>query len=567
MLLLGFVMASASAWAQATKGHIVDVVAHEIYDGEVIIKGEKIADIRRCTLDDGKDWPYLLPGFIDSHVHIESTMLVPSQYACIAVRNGTIGVMADAHEIGNVLGVQGIDYMIRNGRETSFNFLFGAPSCVPAISTEFETSGATISADDIERMMKRGDIGFLTEMMNFPGVLSGDSEVMRKIHATLAAGKPVDGHASGLTFSELRQYAATGITTNHECTTLDEGRDNIRAGMNVIIREGSAAKDYEQLRPLIGEHPDSILFCTDDITPDDLIRGEINTIVMRALADGYDLWDILQAACVNPQRHYNVNWGLLQKGDPATFIAVNNLTPHFRVERTFIRGKEVFNRDATQQHTVSTLLKERPAGAAPNNFAAQPITTADIALDIHPGDTMHIIHATDGSLLTGHEVVAVTGNPMTDSRYPWKEVQKIVVLNRYKAHATPVVGLIRGFGISNGAIACSVAHDCHNIVAIGSDDESIVRAINHIIGMRGGLVAVSPDDMLDLPLPIASLMSPLKGHEVAFRSMLLNDMVRTTGCTMHSPFITMAFMCLSVIPDLKITDLHLVDTKNMRIIK
>lgn len=549
-----------SAWGQVINGHIVDVVGREIYDGELIIKGDKIVNIKRHKLDDSKTWPYLLPGFIDSHVHIESTMLVPSQYALVAVSNGTIGVIADAHEIGNVLGVEGVDFMIQNGREATFNFLFGAPSCVPALGGDFETSGAIITADDIERMMKRDDIAFLTEMMNYPGVLSGDQEVMRKIHATLAAGKPVDGHAPALTFKELQQYAAAGITTNHECSTLDEGRANIKAGIKVIIRDGSAAKDYDNLKPLISEHPESVMFCSDDVTPDDLIHGQIDTIVKRALSDGYGLWDILQAACVNPQKHYNVNWGLLQKGDPATFIVLNSLTPHFQVESTFIRGQKVYSRNQPQTANVSL-------SSYPNNFAAKAITTADIALNMEPGDTMHIIHATDGCLQTGHEEIVVTGKPMTNSLYPWTEVQKIVVLNRYKAGAKPVVGLIRGFDIKNGAIASSVAHDCHNIVAIGSDDESIVRAINRIIELQGGLVAVSPNDMLDLPLPIAGLMSPLSCNEIVPRSIQLHEMARAIGCSMHSPFVTMAFMCLSVIPDLKITDRCLMDTKNMRVIK
>ena len=555
--------------AQTVKGHILDVVNREIFDGELVIDDGKISCVRRCPLEAGTAWPYLLPGFIDSHVHIESTMLVPSQYARMVVSNGTIGVMADAHEIGNVLGVEGVDFMISNGREATFNFLFGAPSCVPDLGGDFETCGATISADVIARMMQRADIGFLTEMMNFTGVLGGDAEVMRKIQVTLSAGKPVDGHVPDLPFSELQRYAAAGITTNHECSRLDEGRDNIRAGMMVIIREGSAAKDYEQLKPLIGEHPDSVMFCTDDITPDDLARGQIDEMVRRALADGYDLWDILRAACINPQRHYQVNWGLLRAGDPATFIVVDDLTPHFHVERTYIRGEEVYRRHDTVCHTTSSATADGLSSVdeAPNNFVAKPISAADIAFDIQPGDTVHIIHATDGSLLTGHDQVTVTGDPQTDARYPWDDVQKIVVLNRYDADAKPVVGMVRGFGIRSGAMAGSVAHDCHNIVAIGADDESIVRAVNHVVEMRGGLVAVGADDLLDLPLPIAGIMSPLSCFEVAMRSNQLHDMVCRLGSTMRSPFITMAFMCLPVIPDLKITDRCLMDTKNMKKIK
>ena len=550
------------------KGHIVDVVRREIFDGELVIDGEKIVEVKRCELPvREKPWPYVMPGFIDSHVHIESSMMVPYKFAYIAASQGTIGVIADPHEIGNVLGVEGVDYMIRSGREARFNFCFGAPSCVPAVGGDIETSGDVIGAEAIEVLMARDDIGFLGEMMNYPGVLNGDWQVLGKIEAALRRGKPVDGHAPGLTGQQREQYAAAGVTTDHECSTLDEGRSCIKAGMKVIIREGSAAKDYERLSPLIGERSDMVMLCTDDCHSDDLVRGHINNIVKRALADGYDLWDILQAACVNPQKHYNQHWGLLQTGDPATFITVSSLTPHFRVESTVIRGKEVFNYNASLPTDLSPKADESLYTDFPNRFVAVPITADDISLDIKGGDTVHIIHASDGSLLTEHETILLTGNPLTDSRYPWSEVQKIVVYNRYERGAKPIVGLVRGFGISHGAIAASVAHDCHNIVAIGSNDEFLVSAINRVIEMRGGQVVVSADEMLDIPLPIAGLMTPLNGHEIAFRTMLINEMVRRIGCQMKSPFITMAFMCLPVIPEIKITDSHLMDTKNMTVIK
>lgn len=544
------------------KGHIVDVVRRKIFDGEIIVNGECITQVRACSLE-GENWPYLLPGFIDSHVHIESSMMVPSKFARIAVMHGTIGVMADPHEIGNVLGIEGVDYMIESGREARFNFCFGAPSCVPAVGGDIETSGATIDADDIEKLMARDDIGFLAEMMNYPGVLAGNKEVLRKIEAAHRNGKPVDGHAPGLTGRQRDQYTAAGVTTDHECSTLEEGRSCINAGMKVIIREGSAAKDYERLSTLIKESPNMVMFCTDDCHPDDFVRGHINTIVKRAIADGYDLWDILQVACVNPQKHYNCQWGLLQPGDPATFIAVDNLTPHFRVERTIIRGKEVFNYNASVP--TELLLQEYKAIKPnyPNRFLAKPITAEDINFDMKSGDTVHVIHASDGSLQTAHDKVVLTGNPLTDSRYPWTEVQKIVVYNRFEQNAKPIVGLVRGFDIKNGAIAGSVAHDCHNIVAIGSNDDYLVRAINRVIQMQGGQVVVGPNEMLDIPLPIGGLMAPLSGHEVAFRTLLLHEFVRTIGCTMKAPFITMAFMCLPVIPDIKITDKTLLDTKTM----
>ena len=544
------------------KGHIVDVVRRKIFDGEIIVNGECITEVRACSLE-GENWPYLLPGFIDSHVHIESSMMVPSKFARIAVMHGTIGVMADPHEIGNVLGIEGVDYMIESGREARFNFCFGAPSCVPAVGGDIETSGATIDADDIEKLMARDDIGFLAEMMNYPGVLAGNKEVLRKIEAAHRNGKPVDGHAPGLTGRQRDQYTAAGVTTDHECSTLEEGRSCINAGMKVIIREGSAAKDYERLSTLIKESPNMVMFCTDDCHPDDFVRGHINTIVKRAIADGYDLWDILQVACVNPQKHYNCHWGLLQPGDPATFIAVDSLTSHFRVERTIIRGKEVFNYNASVP--TELLLHEYKSinPDFPNHFVAKPITAEDINFDMKSGDTVHVIHASDGSLQTAHDKVVLTGNPLTDSRYPWTEVQKIVVYNRFEQNAKPIVGLVRGFDIKNGAIAGSVAHDCHNIVAIGSNDDYLVRAINRVIQMQGGQVVVGPNEMLDIPLPIGGLMAPLSGHEVAFRTLLLHEFVRTIGCTMKAPFITMAFMCLPVIPDIKITDKTLLDTKTM----
>ena len=549
------------------KGHIVDVVRREIFDGEVVINDEKIAEVRRCTLPEReKPWPYILPGFIDAHVHIESSMMVPHKFARIAVSHGTIGVIADPHEIGNVLGVEGVNYMIRSGREARFNFRFGAPSCVPAVGGDIETCGRDIGVKETQELMAREDIGFLGEMMNYVGVLNNDEEVLAKIKAAQDNGKPIDGHAPGLTGQQRYQYAAAGISTDHECSSLEEGRSCINAGMKVIIREGSAAKDYGMLHPLISESPNMVMFCTDDCHPDDFVRGHINAIVKRALADGHNIWDILQAACVNAQKHYKCNWGLLQVDDPATFITIDALTPHFRVESTWIRGKEVFNYNASLP-SDNTNREDMVLGHNfPNNFVASPITKADIDLSLKPGDTVHVIHASDGSLLTDHDEVVLTGNPLFDSHYPWTEVQKIVVYNRYLPGAKPIVGLVRGFGIKKGAMAGSVAHDCHNIVAIGSDDEYIVKAINRIVEMHGGQVVVSPEEMMDIPLPIGGLMAPMGGHEIAFRTLCIQEKVREIGCTMKSPFITMAFMCLPVIPDIKITDRHLMDTKNFKVI-
>ncbi len=546
------------------KGHIVDVIRHEIYDGELVIDGETIVEVKHCELPENKKpWPYLMPGFIDSHVHIESSMITPREFGRIAAVHGTIGVIADPHEIGNVLGIEGIDFMIRSGRQVHFDFCFGAPSCVPAVGGEIETNGAVLNAKDTEEMMARDDIGFLGEMMNYQGVLSGDKEVLAKIDAARRHGKPVDGHAPGLTGRQRDQYASAGITTDHECSTLEEGRSCINAGMKVIIREGSAAKDYELLKELIRESPNMVMLCTDDCHPDDLVRGHINLIVKRALADGFDLWDVLQAACVNAQRHYSQKWGLLQSGDPATFIVVDNLSPHFRVERTFIRGTEVFNYNAKVNPHAMAVEDNMDM---PNRFVAEPITADDLNMDFKVGDTVYVIHASDGSLLTQHDEELLSGNPLKDARYPWNEVQKIVVYNRYQPGAKPIIGLVRGFGIKNGAIAGTVAHDCHNIVAIGSNDTYLVSAINRIVEMQGGQVVITPEEMLDIPLPIAGLMSPFSGPETAILTIRIHEMVKQIGCQMKSPFITMAFMCLPVIPHIKLTDRHLMNTTNMSII-
>lgn len=547
------------------KGHIVDVVRREIYYGEVMVKGDKIADVARCRLPESdRPYPYLLPGFIDSHVHIESSMMEPHEFARVAVCHGTIGVVADPHEICNVMGEEGLDYMLQSAKRATMNIRYGAPSCVPAVGGNVETSGAVLDADAIERLMARDDIGFLGEVMNFTGVLNGDEQVMRKIAAAQRHGKPIDGHAPGITATQRVRYAGAGISTDHECTTIEEGLACIKAGMKVLIREGSAAKDFKNLSPLIGMEPGHVMFCTDDCHPDELVRGHINSLVKRSIAAGFDLFDILQIACVNPQRHYRLNWGLMQKGDPATFVVVDNLGAHFRVERTFVNGTEVFNYNSSSGAIQAQAAKGRSVKTYPNRFFASPITAADIKLDIRSTDTVKIINASDGSLVTGCETITLSGNPLIDAQYPWPEVQKIVVYNRYTPGAKPIVGLVRGFGLGDGAIASSVAHDCHNIVAIGLKDDYIVRAINRVVEMQGGQVVVSADEMIDVPLPIGGLMSPLSGHEVAYRCRLIRDMVEQIGCKMKAPFITMSFMCLPVIPELKLTDRCLFDGTAMK---
>ncbi len=540
-------------------GHIVDPLNKEIYAGDITINGDRIESITRRD-DIPAEAPYYMPGFIDGHVHVESSMMLPVEFARLASQHGTVGAICDPHEIANVIGIRGIELMLNSASQACFNFAFGCPSCVPSCPPSIETSGCAITSDDVRELMKRDDIVFLGEFMNVPGVLNGDPECMAKIRATLDAGKPVDGHAPGLTGDARRKYAAAGISTDHECSTLVEGRDAVAAGMIVQIREGSAAKDYAALSPLIAEAPGQVMLCTDDSHPTDLVRGHINRIVQRALADGYDLMDILQAACITPVKHYKLPVGLLQVGDQADFISVDNLTPRFRVLKTIIRGEKVYSvsgLSAAIKQAERTLHSQRQlfSGEAFNTFNASPITASQIERHHTPQENVHVIVASDGSLITGHDV-----RPLTTS------INKMVVMDRYTPGAQPQVGYVMGFGLKHGAWAQSIAHDCHNIIAVGTHDDLLVEVINRVIKMGGGIAATDGTGLVDLPLPVAGLITAINGHELAFRNMQLEEMVRSAGCPLNSPFITLGFMALPVIPHLKLTDRGLLDTDSFRFI-
>lgn len=528
-------------------GHIVDVVRRRIYDGRIEVCDGMISSVSECDIQ--SEAPYILPGFIDSHVHIESSMLIPAEFAAVAAGHGTIGVVSDPHEIANVLGRAGVDFMIDNASRTNFNFCFGAPSCVPSCGPDIESGGAVLSSKDVEELLQKPEIGYLSEMMNYPGVLADDAEVLAKIASAHRLGKPVDGHAPGLLGEKRAGYAGKGISTDHECTTYEEGLSCLENDMNVLIREGSAAKNYEALIPLLAIRPDRIMFCTDDSHPGDFVAGHIDNIVRRAIRDGYNFWDVLRAACLNPQEHYRLNWGLLREGDPATFIMADSLAPTMRILATFFRG-EPHRTDRT--YSIDTF---------PNIFEADVIREEDI----RGGNvgTVPVILASDGQLFTSLEYAR-----RDDVSYPWNEIQKIVVVNRYSRGVMPAVGYIRGFNIRNGAMAASVAHDCHNVVAIGSSDSMIVRAVNEVITMRGGLVAICGENRISrIELPVAGVMSPLEGKEVARLNREVHDTVAAAGCTMRSPFITMSFMCLPVIPQVKITDKGVFDAEKWEFVR
>ncbi len=492
--------------------------------------------------------PYLLPGLVDAHVHIESAMLPPAEFARMAIRHGVLAAVCDPHEIANVLGVEGVRYMVRNAAQSPFLFAFGAPSCVPA--TPFETAGARLDASDIEALFEAGEAQFLAEVMNFPGVLDRDPALMAKLEAARRHGLPVDGHAPGLCGTQAAAYAGAGISTDHECSSLEEAEDKIAAGMYILIREGSAARNLDALLPLLGRHPERVMFCSDDKHPDDLSQRHIDHHLRQALAAGHDLFDALRAASLNPTRHYRLPLGLLQVGDRFDAQRVDNLQDLHCLD-AWLAGQQVL-----EQGRV--LLPFTPADC-PNRFDARPIAPADIDLPAQP--RMRAIQAQDGQLLTRETWLrprVEAGQALPD---PGRDQLLLVVLNRYQP-AKPAVALITGFGLRRGAIAGSVAHDSHNIVAVGCSREAIAAAINRVIEDRGGLALVDGDELLHLPLPIAGLMSPEPGEQVAARYQQLDARARAMGSPLRAPYMTLSFMALLVIPELKLSDQGLFDGRS-----
>lgn len=530
-------------------GQIVDVIHKQIFSGTIVIVNGKIAHIIQEAVESQQ---YIVPGFIDAHVHIESSMLVPSEFARLAVPHGTVATVSDPHEIANVLGLPGVEYMIENGQKVPFKFYFGAPSCVPA--TPFETAGAEVTPEDIEDLFLRPEVKYLAEMMNWPGVLNQDPLVMQKITLAQKFGKQVDGHAPGLRGAQAQQYAAAGISTDHECFTADEARDKLAIGMKILIREGSAAKNFEALIDLLPEFPTKMMFCSDDKHPNDLVEGHINQLVKRALNRGIDVFDVLQAACVNPVQHYGLEVGLLRKNDPADFIILDSLTPDFKVLETFIQGIQV------AEHGVTLL--EYSASAAPNNFNTLAKSPTDFHFPVTGPALLNVIEAFDGQLITKRLTAAALlteeNNAIADVK---NDILKIAVVNRYQ-NEPPAIGFIKNFTLKTGAIASSVAHDSHNIIVVGADDVSICKAVNVLIEVQGGIVAVNGGDIKLLPLPVAGIMSAENGYEVAEAYSDIDAMSKEMGSTLQSPFMTLSFMALLVIPELKLSDKGLFDGNN-----
>jgi adenine deaminase len=525
------------------EGNLVDIPNRTIYPARLVIINGKIASIRRLNHDKTR---YILPGFIDAHVHIESSMLVPTEFARIAVTHGTVATVSDPHEIANVLGTEGVWYMIENARKSPLKFNFGAPSCVPA--THFETAGAEVTPAQISELLESPEIKYLAEMMNYPGVLNADPLVQKKLDAARRANKPVDGHAPGLMGEQALKYISKGISTDHECYRLEEARFKLENGMKVIIREGSAAKNFDTLAPLIDKYYAKMMFCSDDKHPDDLLLGHINLLVRRAVAMGIDMYKVLQMACLNPVEHYNLDVGTLNVGDPADLIIVDNLTD-FTVLKTFIDGEMQSERDRTYVRTTP----ERVV----NNFNIGKLKPIDFQIALK-SPAIHAIEVLDGQLITNKvdARVSILNGLATPSVHD--DVLKIVVVNRYKT-APVAVAFIKRFGLKQGAIASSVAHDSHNIIAVGVTDEAITKAVNAIVEHKGGLAAYDGAKLEVLPLPVAGLMSVDSAEEVAARYLKLVEMTRQMGSTLTSPFMSLSFMALLVIPRLKLSDKGLFD--------
>ncbi len=524
-------------------GTLVDIENRHLYKGEIHIREGKIIQI---IPKDNVDEHYILPGFIDAHIHIESSMLVPSEFARIAVMHGTVSTVSDPHEIGNVLGAAGVRFMIENGKTVPFKFNFGAPSCVPA--TSFESAGAVIDASEIGELMALPEIKYLAEVMNYPGVIYGDEEVIKKIEWAKSFNKPIDGHAPGLRGEDLKTYVSAGISTDHECFTADEALEKLSLGMKILIREGSAAKNFDALIDLAHHHSDHMMFCSDDKHPDDLIVGHINTLVKRAIGRGIDRFNVLKMACINPVKHYNLAVGMLREGDDADFIVVNNLAD-FDILKTVVRGIVVAENGESKINPTSF--------HKPNKFDCAPKNAFEFEIDAQ-GNQIRVIEALDGQLIT-HPIVMTAkiedGKIQPDLAH---DILKIVVVNRYK-NVRPAVAFVKNFGLKEGAIASSVAHDSHNIIAVGVNDEMLAKAVNSLIAEKGGICAVNEFGCELLPLPVAGIMSDKDGWITGKKFEEIDKKAKEMGSTLHAPFMTLSFMALLVIPSLKLSDFGLFD--------
>ncbi len=519
------------------KGNFIDIGLRSIYPASLVVNAGRVESVVKDTEHYDS---FIMPGLIDSHIHIESSMCSPGAFAVAAVSRGTTSVVSDPHEIANVLGVEGVEFMIEDSRKVPLKFFFGAPSCVPA--TSFETSGASIGTDDIKYLMAKPEIKFLSEVMNFPGVVNGSNEVMDKIKIANKVGKPVDGHAPGLKGVSLNKYISAGISTDHECGTIEEAEEKIAMGMKIQIREGSAARNFDSLKELVKRYPEKVMLCSDDLHPEMLLRGHINLLVARLVSEGFDVFDTLKSCTVNPASHYGLNTGLLKPGMPADFIVVDD-PAKMNVLETYIDGKKVFDR--------GEVLFDYSGASPVNNFNCSKVGRDEIEI-IASSDQMRVIRAFDGQLYTAEEIASVVvGSEIKPDNQ--NDLLKLVVKDRYR-DAPPTTAFIKGFGLKSGAFASSIAHDSHNIISIGTDDDDIVNAINEIVDLKGGLSFVRGEERISLQLPIGGIMSDRPVVDIAGRYEYISERIRANGGRMEAPFMSLSFMSLLVIPELKLSD-------------
>ncbi|MFA9371731.1 MAG: adenine deaminase [Labilibaculum antarcticum] len=532
-------------------GKVIDVISREIIKAEVVVEEGRITSI---TQRDSVPDKYILPGLVDAHMHIESSLLIPSRFANLVVRQGTLGLVTDPHEIANVLGEIGVDFMINDAKKVPLEIRFGVPSCVPA--TPHETSGFVLDSNIVESLLKREEVVCLAEVMDFVGVINDDLEVLKKIVACKKLGKKIDGHAPGLKGQDLKKYVASGISADHECSTLEEALEKISLGMMIQIREGSAAKDFDALCSLFKTHPEKIMLCTDDLHPDDLIeKGHINYLIKKGLKKGLDLFSLLRAASYNPIHHYGLDLGLLQVGHSADFIVIDN-PESFIVEQAFRKGVCIYKDNEVLFDVSNEIIL--------NNFSRKPIQLSDLTVESENGSLRAMV-VKDGDLITDSVLCkpkVVGENVVSDVD---NDLLKMVVMSRYD-NGNPVMGFAKGFGYKKGAIAESIAHDSHNIIAVGTSDEELLHAINTLIEMKGGIVAVNNGESESVRLEVAGLMSNKTGEDLVREYAKLNDFASALGSNFESPFMTLAFMSLLVIPKLKLSDKGLFDVKEFKVI-
>lgn len=539
------------------RGWIPDFTKRRFFYGEVGINSEKIVSV--TSLDNKQTEPnnndrYILPGLIDAHVHIESSMLVPSEFARQVVRYGTVACVSDPHEIANVLGKDGVEFMMEDALRTPLKISYTAPSCVPA--TEFEESGAILKAKELKELAEKFQFVGLGEMMNFPGVIYNDSTVIEKLRLFRELNLPVDGHAPGLSGVDLQKYIDAGISTDHEASSIEEGREKIIRGMKILIREGSAAKNFEALWPLISEYPGEVMLCCDDIHPDELIGHHIDQLIIRGLKKGLSIFDLLQAASLNPVSHYKLDVGLLQPGDKADFIIVDNLE-EFRVQESYINGECVFRDGQTQFKNLST--------ETPNKFCRKPVRKEDFQMFGSAGK-YRVIGVKDGDLFTLSEIYRLKekgGVVLPDNEC---DIIRIAVVNRY-SDTKPVLGWIKNTGLQRGALASSIAHDSHNIIVMGIEVKDMADAVNLIVDNQGGIAYSDKGTGDILPLPIAGIMSNKSAEWVGNKYRELDKSVKEMGSVLSAPFMTLSFMALLVIPELKIGDRGLFDGKEFKFVE